>query len=57
MPFRVDVKIIHCSFEDTGIEDDCNVIFEEEATDGGYCCSFNSIVLHRKQMTNLPKKT
>ena len=49
--------MVHCVFEDNGQEDDCNLLFEEESTDGGYCCSFNSIVLHRENITtNLPPK-
>ncbi len=40
-----DDMIIYCLWEDT--EENCSKLFETEATDDGYCCSFNSIVLHR----------
>ena len=46
--------IIYCSWEDE--EEDCSKLFETEATDDGFCCSFNSIVLRRNSSVSYPKK-
>ena len=47
--------LAYCSWEE--LEADCNDLFETEATDDGYCCSFNSIVLKKtKNQTNLVKR-
>lgn len=44
--------VIHCSWE--GKEEDCALLFDSEATDDGFCCSFNSIIIRRdaNSMTN-----
>ena len=36
---------IWCAWEED--DENCNVLFQEEATDNGYCCSFNSIIYHK----------
>ena len=49
--------MVYCAYEDQ--EKDCSLLFEEESTDGGFCCSFNSIVIiHRDKVknNNLPPK-
>ena len=45
-------KVIHCTWEDE--EEDCHEIFETEATDDGYCCSFNSLVLNSNKSISKP---
>lgn len=44
--------VIHCTWEDK--EEDCREILETEATDDGYCCSFNSLVLNSKKSVSKP---
>ena len=46
--------IIYCSWE--AKEQDCKDLFETEATDDGFCCSFNSIVIRRDAKTNSDKQ-
>jgi len=42
---------IHCTWE--GKEENCSELFETEATDNGYCCSFNSIIPSRNSTDNV----
>jgi len=42
---------IHCTWE--GKEENCSELFATEATDNGYCCSFNSIILSRNSSDNV----
>lgn len=46
--------VMHCSWE--GKEEDCANIFESEATDDGFCCSFNSIIIRRNAHSNTRKE-
>ncbi|XP_046649836.1 pickpocket protein 28-like [Daphnia pulicaria] len=46
--------VMHCSWE--GKEEDCANIFESEATDDGFCCSFNSIIIRRDAHSNTRKE-
>ena len=42
---------IHCTWE--GKEENCSELFATEATDNGYCCSFNSIIPLRNSSDNV----
>lgn len=51
---RCSDMLAYCSWEE--IEADCNDLFETEATDDGFCCSFNSVVLKKSKNRTMPIK-
>ena len=44
--------IIYCAWE--GIEHDCSRenFFEQESSENGYCCSFNSLIMYKDGTDN-----